>query len=127
MARELIAKWEVVSKLITLQNNYNFFKNEWDAERLYREIAKLEIEIGKTPAIAIDNNVGHKWIPVTERLPDKYQLVLAVCKIGKIFVGEYVDLGWRTLWRIRTARDSTKEITWIVTHWMPLPEPPKGE
>ena len=46
---ELIDKWEVVSKLITLQNNYNFFKNEWNAERLYREITKLEIIIGKTP------------------------------------------------------------------------------
>lgn len=50
---ELIDKWEVVSKLITLQNNYNFFKNEWDAERLYREIAKLEIEIGKTPGLQL--------------------------------------------------------------------------
>ena len=66
-----------------------------------------------------------KWIPVTERMPDEYQIVLAACKSGKIFVGEYVDLGWRTLWRIRTARDSTKEITQIVTHWMPLPEAPK--
>lgn len=68
-----------------------------------------------------------KWIPVTERLPEAYKLVLAVCKSGKIFVGEYVDLGWRTLWRIKTARDSTKEITQIVTHWMPLPDPPKGD
>lgn len=50
---ELIDKWEVVNKLITLQNNYNFFKNEWDAERLYREIAKLEIEIGKTPGLQL--------------------------------------------------------------------------
>lgn len=50
---EMIDKWEVVSKLITLQNNYNFFKNEWDTERLYREIAKLEIEIGKEKGIEI--------------------------------------------------------------------------
>ena len=50
---ELIDKWEVVSKLITLQNNYTFFKNEWDAERLYREIAKLEIGIGKTPGLQV--------------------------------------------------------------------------
>lgn len=50
---ELIDKWEVVSKLITLQNNYTFFKNEWDAERLYREIAKLEIGIGKTPGLKV--------------------------------------------------------------------------
>ena len=51
MASEMIDKREVVSKLITLQNNYTFFKNEWDAERLYREIAKLEIEVGKTPTV----------------------------------------------------------------------------
>ena len=50
---ELIDKWEVISKLITLQNNYNFFKNEWDAKILYREIAKLEIKIGKTPGIEL--------------------------------------------------------------------------
>ena len=50
---ELIDKWEVVSKLITLQNNYTFFKNEWDAERLYREIAKLEIGISKTPGLQV--------------------------------------------------------------------------
>ena len=68
-----------------------------------------------------------KWIPVSERLPEAYNLVLALCRSGKIFVGEYVDLGWRTLWRIKTARDSTKEITQIVTHWMPLPEPPKED
>ena len=68
-----------------------------------------------------------EWISVKDRLPEAYKLVLAVCKSGKIFVGEYVDLGWRTLWRIKTARDSTKEITQIVTHWMPLPEQPKGE
>ena len=50
---ELIDKWEVVSKLITLQNNYTFFKNEWDAERLYREIAKLEISVGKTQGLEV--------------------------------------------------------------------------
>ena len=63
---ELIDKWEVVSKLITLQNNYNFFKNEWDAERLYREIAKLEVEIGKRPGVT-DNNVGDKLTPTAKR------------------------------------------------------------
>jgi hypothetical protein len=50
---EQINKWEVVSRLITLQNNYNFFKNEWDADRLYREIAKLEIEIGKISGLEV--------------------------------------------------------------------------
>lgn len=76
---------------------------------------------------ATDNNVGDKWIPVTERLPEEKQLVLAVCKSGKIFVGDYWNCYGTIIWRIRTARDSTKNITQIVTHWMPLPEPPEGE
>ena len=50
---ELIDKCEVVSKLFKIQNNYTFFKNEWDAERLYREIAKLEIEVGKTRGLEV--------------------------------------------------------------------------
>ena len=78
-------------------------------------------------SVAYNLSPTNKWIPVKERLPESQKRVLAVCKSGKIFVGEFVDLGWRTLWRIRTARDSTKEITQIVTHWMPLPEPPKGD
>lgn len=45
---ELIDKWEVVNKLIQLQNQYNFYKNVWDADVLYRRIAELEIGIGKT-------------------------------------------------------------------------------
>lgn len=60
-----------------------------------------------------------RWIPVTERLPeDDRQRVLAVC-IGDYLVGypridtdRYVRQHW-----VRYGND--------VTHWMPLPEPPK--
>ena len=99
--------------------------SQWDRPKHVDNSVLADHLIANGVTFATDNNVGDKWIPVTERLPDTYRLVLAVCKSGKIFVGEYVDLGWRTLWRIKTARDSTKEITQIVTHWMPLPEPPK--
>ena len=68
-----------------------------------------------------------QWIPVTERLPEEKQLVLAVCKSGKMFVGYYWNCHGTIIWAIRTARDSTKKITQIVTHWMPLPDPPEGE
>ena len=78
--------------------------------------------------LATDNNVGHKWIPVTERLPEDDEVVLIACKIGKMFVGYHKHLyPGCEVWRILTARDSTKKITYTVTHWMPLPEPPKGE
>ena len=71
-----------------------------------------------------------KWIPVTERLPEDEELVLIHCKNGAMFVGycgkQYCDFERR--WRIKTALNSTKLLNLgRVTHWMPLPEPPKGE
>ena len=57
-----------------------------------------------------------RWIPVTERLPEKQQRVIVRCKtvgttVGWIMFGEWVtDLG-----------PGCGE----VTHWMPLPDAPK--
>ena len=48
---DLINKWDVVNKLIQLENNYNFYKDVWDAQILYRRICELEIGIGKTPTV----------------------------------------------------------------------------
>lgn len=79
-------------------------------------------EAGKKDAV--------KWISVTERLPEGEELVLILCKNGAMFVGycgkQYCDFERR--WRIKTALNSTKLLNLgRVTHWMPLPQPPKGE
>lgn len=50
---ELIDKWEVVNKLIQLENQYNFYKEKWDADVLYRRIVELEIGIGKTHGLEV--------------------------------------------------------------------------
>lgn len=55
-----------------------------------------------------------KWIPVTERLPEKHEWVLVKSKFVKMrtdFINN--DGHWYT--------------TPGVTHWMPLPEPPEEE
>lgn len=90
-----------------------------------------------------DTNVG-KWIPVTERLPEEHESifakiygtnrwepamscmvsddVLAVVKFEdgtrKVKTARTTDGEWR-LFNILKAKE--------VTHWMPMPEPPKGE
>lgn len=53
---ELIDKWDVASKLISLENEYQFFKGSadaLDAEKMYRRICELEIGIGNTPGIEL--------------------------------------------------------------------------
>lgn len=71
-----------------------------------------------------------KWIPVTEMLPDtqEYDWVLVQitfmpgCLFGVPIVAELRDGTWYD------AYDETIEGQFEkVTHWMPLPEPPKGE
>lgn len=62
-----------------------------------------------------------KWIPVSERLPEEWKSVLVwVCGC---FCETAVYLGgsgnWRVTWNYEILEKSH------VTHWMPLPEPPK--
>ena len=75
---------------------------------------------------AKDTNVPSKWIPVAERLPEKTRVpkdVLVYHKLGNC--GMYVDRAWY-------CSDRNKWISALgmnlkVTHWMPMPEPPKEE
>lgn len=79
-----------------------------------------------------------KWIPVTERLPEMHKVVyedrcepsgqgsylishtvLVYSDDGTIGTGTYEE-GVTIGWNADTGSDN-------VTHWMPLPEPPKGE
>lgn len=74
---------------------------------------------------ASDNHVGGKWIPVTERLPEH--------TVGHVLVtdGNRVKISCRNaLYKtangeVRCAQGYGSGMP--VTHWMPLPEPPKGE
>lgn len=74
---------------------------------------------------AKDTNVP-SWIPVSERLPESIGLFLVIEK-------HWLDgspcrriAKWNTVdWF--TADRKSREITPRVTHWMPLPTPPKEE
>ena len=76
---------------------------------------------------AEDNNVPIKWIPVTERLPESGAGKVLVVKnyrgrsyidIGEIIEGKAYCYSDEYLVNPREHK---------LTHWMPLPEPPKGE
>lgn len=80
-----------------------------------------------------------EWISVEDRLPDDigYYLVVYRDKYNgstSIALDNYVKCGAGEWWASEFACDITKQFLWAtklqeqeVTHWMPLPQPPKGE
>lgn len=79
--------------------------------------------------------VVREWIPVTERLPERDGCYIVTacdegCPYGEgiwydtvVVMAEYYDDG-RWLWY---EGETEYDLCDIVTHWMPLPEPPKEE
>ena len=71
-----------------------------------------------------DNNVGGKWIPVTERLPKVDEIVMCY-RTGKMFLGTYLGANYAP--DVAAFKSAEDYYARGATHWMPLPEPPKGE
>ncbi len=72
--------------------------------------------------VAADELRKRQWISVKDRLPKPAEnvLIFTDCYGGWVDIGRYVLQGNLPFW----ARGGT-EIKDNVTHWMPLPEPPK--
>lgn len=68
----------------------------------------------------LSTNVGCKseWISVAERLPEEHDRFLLIDDEGYMFTASWCgDSGWFMPICHGNA----------ITHWMPLPEPPKGD
>ena len=82
----------------------------------FEQLADFLIAHGVT--FATDNNVGDKWISVKDRLPEKNGWYLVMIKWADEATTLYFfDNSWY---------DEEDEV-YSVTHWMPLPMPPKEE
>lgn len=112
-------------KLIELLDAFGVY-DDWYSNN---EIADYLIDNGVI--IATYNNVGDKWIPVTERLPEESGKYI-VCSERRIKVGNLERME-KKVYQAKFyvyptgchwgQRDKGK----CITNWMPLPEPPKGE
>ena len=81
------------------------------------EFIEKEIDFGEIAENLIAHGVTvQEWISVKERLPKPFESVL-VFRDGKISIDYNEGNGW-------FAYDFNGK---RVTHWMPLPQPPKGE
>ena len=69
-----------------------------------------------------------KWIPVTERLPEKMQYVLVRYQNNDMAVASWFggDEHIR-FWRAMTDEGWCADCDTEPTHWMPLPQPPEEE
>lgn len=87
---------------------------------------------------AADVEPVRRWIPVTERLPElnKEVLVYAIGKVDGIRGKSAIEITERFLFRLFPISEGREEWrspwqyfleNYEITHWMPLPEPPKGE
>jgi hypothetical protein len=126
-------------KLIELLDDAMFFEGygrelcEQQADHLIAN----GVVISKMETVATDNN---KWIPVTERLPEDLQKVLCFkqAKYGSCVMTanfsecleKYCDVDFCGV-KHGGFFSYDSEVGYYelreVTHWMPLPEPPKGD
>ena len=91
------------------------------------------VTLANQVASSIKQVASSKWIPVTERLPDKAEQVLALTKaiIRTRIDEDYIT--WLVWYKPKKGAFYHYDSEYgevkahDVTHWMPLPEPPKGE
>lgn len=114
-----------------------------DGNELYRIEKLLDTDIVRQDKVALNlleqvlYDIQHvptltppnEWISVEEKLPENGQIVLSHQKDGFIYCAEYfagnalMSPGWFPRWFIDNDCWDAKE----VTHWKPLPAPPKKE
>lgn len=72
----------------------------------------------------LENGVTvQEWVPVGDRLPEEGGMYIVTANDGHTQRVSFVQ--WQKknrMWNLTGARSY-----WRVTHWMPMPEPPKGE
>ena len=71
--------------------------------------------------LAIEALERDRWISVEERLPEPHTRVIGFMAWKSIMTVEYQNGHWYNIDHLEHMPDEA------VTHWMPLPEPPKEE
>ena len=96
-------------------------------EHAHAALEEAEAEMAKMKdQLAGVSKVMPQWISVKDRLPDIYQRVLILIR-GRIFISS-IEEEYGDEYRDGAIRFWDGDWDWPeVTHWMPLPAPPKEE
>ena len=97
---------DIVEKLVDL-----FYDNNVRCDQKIEGLADDVIDI-------IDNDLTvQEWVSVKDRLPEENTTVIVATDNGVVFQCLYSYDGW-DLWDDNDVN---------ITHWQPMPQPPKGE
>ena len=102
-------KDDLVEYIRTLEHNYNV------AVSFNENQAKYIESLGVQP----------KWIPVTERLPESIDEFIVMINHADMPTTLWYDC-WKECW-YQPEIEGGDGRKYDVTHWMPLPEPPKED
>ncbi len=111
LIREAADIIENLSKDLEQENKYSPYWEE-QAKDAKEKLQKYMYLLALTKA-------SRQWISVNERLPDIGKSIIFATKYGDTAEGKYIGDCWvQYRWTTKVKNES-------VTHWMPLPEPPK--
>ena len=128
-----------IEKLIELlkDTQANADWHRWGYEEVADYLIANGVRLEEKQATSDEN----KWIPVKERLPEEdgyylvakkifnnsiLQEVLSFAKDGRKVDKYDFHREWKNVWHYYDSEWGHITVD-SVTHWMPLPEPPKGE
>lgn len=100
-------------------------------EELKNSVSDLDEDI-KAFDMAIQYLDQNRWIPVSERLPEKnMECLVTVGDFNLVQTAMYSNLmrtiDHRIFYQGECGDETFKNITWYVKAWMPLPQPYKAE
>ena len=121
MTREEAIKYAEAMKA-KVQERIEFFRlgSTHAPEVCYSDLVFLSAAIS-----ALREQEERRWIPVTERLPEQTLPPHDVLVYHDLGCGMFVDRAWYNYDRHRWYSVLGTKLK--VTHWMPLPEPPKED
>lgn len=118
-----VLKRKMQAKHDFLVEAWGDFSNLLDKDKARAdEIMNCIAEIINAPTIEAEPIRHERWISVKDRMPKEWKTVLIwldcrLCETAK-WIG--IPGKWRVTWNHNMIEEG-------VTHWMPLPDPPKGE
>lgn len=111
-------------ELMRMRNNMPYGEERKIADAQLTTFSECIMRLKEQPTIDPES-LWPAWIPVTDRLPERTMPPHDVLVYHDLKIGMFVDRAWYSYdtnkWR------SVLGMNLKVTHWMPLPRPPKGE